>query len=226
MNESEMKSPAPESFNIMLGDAARLSQQDVRSILDCIRAGSLSCAVKWTGEIETSVWISYEAVREMVRQGDVVPAGLTHAQRKIVEVCQGVRSMLHVAPPVTTTVEAVAAGTGVICQDRSREPYVFVRAKDVARHAQRVKRDPGHIEYAMLESVVVEALKKSGAERVRGIRGLDDKKQNWATWYRLPHSLVTPKLGEPSMWRVDLPQLDPELIKPESESPLLSIPVS
>lgn len=222
MHDKSM-SPAPERFPATLATTAEIAGVKAEEICDYIRAGALSYAFRADGTLGGSVWISYDDLRHIVRDPDhgPVPAeALTADQRKILDCCRAVRSLLAAKPPATSTTEAIARSTGVVVQTRQREPYICVRATDVVAHARISKRFP----YAQLESIMAWAMGKCAAEQVRGIRGLDDDKQSWATWYRLPHSLVAPMSDNESGWVVDFPQIDPAILSPDPGPTLLGPP--
>jgi len=220
----ELKSPAPDAFPVLLGTAAEISGQSPESICDYIRAGVLPCAIQSTGALETSVWLPSVKVQDMIRAEDGIPADrLDPAQAKIVGVCREIRALFDAKPPRTTAEQAVALRTGLIAQNRQRVAHLLVRADDIAEHA---RNRPGGSEFAKFSVVAEDALRRSGAVQTRGVRGLDDVKQNWSLWYRLPHSLARPEVGEAGTWMVDFPQLNPELYKRSEESPLFTDPIA
>lgn len=220
----ELQSPAPEHFPVLLATAAEISGQSPESICDYIRAGALDCAIRATGDMTTSIWLPTANVKAMIRSEDGIPVDrLTPTQAKIVAVCREVRALLDAKPAATTAERAVAIRTGLVAQTRQRIAYLLVRADDIAEHA---RNRPEGSEFARYSSVVEDTLKLSGATQVRGVRGLDDVKQNWSNWWRLPHSMARPEIGDTGTWLVDFPQLDPQLYKRSENSPLFTEPIS
>jgi hypothetical protein len=220
----EPESPAPDAFPVMLGAAAEISGQSPESICDYIRAGVLPCAIQSTGVLETSVWLPTVKIQAMIRSEDGIPVDrLSPEQMKVIGVCREVRALFDAKPPETTAERAVALHTGLVAQNRQRVAHLLVRADDIAEHA---RNRPGASDMARFATVVESALKAAGASQVRGIRGLDDQKQNWSIWYRLPHSLARPEVGEAGTWMVDFPQLNPELYRRPENSPLFTEPLA
>jgi hypothetical protein len=220
---TESTSPAPAVFAQTLAAAADLTGTSPQWLLDLIVSGAIPCAFRATGRMTTSFWISPVDIRRILTGGgdtgdERIPIKVSTDQEKIIQVRRMVRTMIETREPSTQAADAISRKTALITKDRRGQLWFSVRADDVVDFS-RLRR--GH-PYTTLASIVTWALERTGAERVRGIRGIGDEGKTWGYWWRLPATLATPAATDDGSWRLDIlpaaPSADEDV---EAADPLL-----
>lgn len=201
---TEPTSPAPTEFPTHLAAAADLTGTSVAWLLDLVTSGALSFAGRVTGDPATSIWVSSADIRRIITGGtegaEHIPIPVSTDQEKIIQVRRVVRTMIEAhSPPATRAQDAMARGTALITKDKRGRLYFCIRPDDVVTFS-RLRR--GH-PYTTLESIVSWALERTGAERMRGIRGLDDPGKTWGYWWRIPATLASPVPTDDGLWTLD-----------------------
>lgn len=198
-------SPAPTEFPTSLAAAADLTGTSVAWLLDLITSGALAFAGRVSGSPSESLWVSPADVRRIITGGGAageehIPIPVSTDQEKIIQVRRVVRTMIEThSPAATHAKDAITRGTALITKDKRGRLYFCIRPDDVVAFS-RLRR--GH-PYTTLESIVSWALERTGAERVRGIRGIDDESKTWGYWWRLPATLASPVPTDDGLWTLD-----------------------
>jgi hypothetical protein len=193
-------SPFPERFPFSVQQAAEVTGRPVPEILDHVRSGAVTVLVRNTGNPGDSVWLPTEYVRAISQSPESYPReDMSQRAIRMAEVGRAVRAMLKERPPRPYVAASRRDHTGLVSKDRAGRIRVNVRAEDVAHFA--VERDLHMI--CTYHSVVETTLREMGATRARGVRGLEDERQTWGSWWRLPSSMVEMFPEDRDTWLVD-----------------------
>jgi hypothetical protein len=173
---------AAGAFTLSVTEAARFLNITPQQLLDLTQAGQV-----------TALYVQLDLINERpplrYAPGLLTEVAEMLANRKIEGdsadvhlVARCLRAFLDEKPPLDDYDLARETGSPMLAADRAGTVYAHLKADLLVEYVC-------NHEGFMMGSRVRAALVRLGAIQVRGIHSLNDRRQRWGTWWRLPQTL-------------------------------------